>query len=175
MDEDDEEDDPPPPSHHDDDLDPQDDAEDPQSGAVVPPPHESEVLKDGGVRICGFPPVVKHAVNRPHSSVLSIVASERANQSGDNGKGQQQLQTRLPVLENVSYGQLQALSAVPADSPVFDQERTDGAVSAYVITPPQIMEGRGVVKRFGTRVHVVPMHSGLILRMHKHSHTYILC
>ncbi|KAF5467936.1 hypothetical protein F2P56_012140 [Juglans regia] len=159
MDEDDDEDDPPPPAHHDDDLDPQDEAEDPQSGAAVPPPHESEVLKDGGVRVCGFPPVVKHAVNRPHSSVLAIVASERANQSGENGKGQQQLQTPLPVLENVSYGQLQALSAVPADSPVFDQDRTDGAGSAYVITPPQIMEGRGVVKRFGPRVHVVPMHS----------------
>ncbi|KAG7943245.1 hypothetical protein I3843_15G029000 [Carya illinoinensis] len=156
IDEDDDEDDPPP---HDDDLDHQDEAEDPQSGAVVPPPHESEVLKDGGVRVCGFPPVVKHAVNRPHSSVLAIVASERANQSGENGKGQQQLQTPLPVLENVSYGQLQALSSVPADSPVFDQDRTDGAGSAYVITPPQIMEGRGVVKRFGPRVHVLPMHS----------------
>ena len=52
---------------------------------------------------------------------------------------------------------------MPADSPVFDQDRMDGAAAAaaaYVITPPQIMEGRGVVKRYGTRVHVVPMHSG---------------
>lgn len=156
---DDDEDEEDPPAHDDDlDRDPQDDSEDPQSGAVPPDPNpnESEVLSDAGARISDFPPVVKHAVNRPHSSVLAIVALERANQSGES-KGQQ-LQNSV-VLENVSYGQLQALSAVPADCPVFDQDRTDGANSAYVITPPQIMEGRGVVKRYGNRVLVVPMHS----------------
>ncbi|KAL4596193.1 hypothetical protein ACB092_12G147000 [Castanea dentata] len=142
--------------NHDDDLDPQNDSEDPQSDAVPLDPNslnESEVLSDAGVRISDFPPVVRHAVNRPHSSVLAIAALERANESGD-GKGQNSM-----VFENVSYGQLQALSAVPADCPVFDQDRMDGAAAAYVITPPQIMEGRGVVKRYGTRVHVVPMHS----------------
>lgn len=118
---------------------------------------ESEVLSDGGLRISEFPTVIKHTVNRPHSSVLGIVAMERAAQCGES--------RNLPntmVLENVSYGQLQALSAVPADSPalaVGDQERADGS-SAYVITPPPIMEGRGLVKRFENGlVHVVPMHS----------------
>lgn len=147
--------------NHEDDLDPQNDSEDPQSDAVPLDPNglnESEVLSDAGARISDFPPVVRHAVNRPHSSVLAIAALERANESGDS-KGQNSM-----VLENVSYGQLQALSAVPADCPVFDQDRMDGAAApaaaAYVITPPQIMEGRGVVKRYGSRVHVVPMHSG---------------
>ncbi|GMP79125.1 hypothetical protein CsSME_00034794 [Camellia sinensis var. sinensis] len=65
-----------------------------------------------GVRISHFPPMIKHTVNRPHSSVLEIVALEKAIQCGE-GKN---LQNGV-VLENVSHGQLQALSAVPADSP----------------------------------------------------------
>ncbi|CAL5386918.1 unnamed protein product [Camellia sinensis] len=131
------------------------DQQNPQSGPDPPPiSRESEVLSDGGVRISDFPPVIKHTVNRPHSSVLAIVALERAIQCGE-GKN---LQNGV-VLENISHGQLQALSAVPAAG---DQERADGSSStpAYVITPPPIMEGRGVVKRFGgNRVHVVPMHA----------------
>ncbi|XP_052201383.1 SWI/SNF complex subunit SWI3C isoform X2 [Diospyros lotus] len=125
-----------------------------------PTARESEVLSDGGVRISDFPPVVKHTVNRPHSSVLAIVALERSIRCGE-GKAVQ----NGVVLENVSHGQLQARSAVPADSPVLlaaagDSERAEGSSSAYVITPPPIMEGRGVVKRFGSNaVHVVPMHS----------------
>uniref|UniRef100_A0A5B7A1I3 Putative SWI/SNF complex subunit SWI3C isoform X1 n=1 Tax=Davidia involucrata TaxID=16924 RepID=A0A5B7A1I3_DAVIN len=119
---------------------------------------ESEVLSAGGVRISDFPPVIKHTVNRPHSSVLGIVALERAIRCGES----RNQQNNAVVLENISYGQLQALSAVPAGSPalaVGDQERGDGS-SAYVITPPPIMEGRGVVKRFGNdRVHLVPMHA----------------
>jgi len=163
---DDEDEEEPPPAHDDDGVELQDDPDEPQSGAVSL--HESEVLSDGGARVCDFPLVVKHTVNRPHSSVMAIVAAERANQSGESGKRAQQLHAALLALENVSYGQLQALSAVPADAPVFDQDRTDGAVSgsSFVITPPQIMEGRGVVKRFGSRVLVVPMHSG------RHAYTY---
>lgn len=118
---------------------------------VAPILRETEVLLDGGVRICSFPTVVRHTVNRPHSSVLAILAME-------SGRAQQQLNG--VVLENLSYGQLQALSSVPANSPALgmgDQERENGA---YVITPPAIMEGSGVVKRFGiNRVHVVPMHA----------------
>ncbi|KAK8681773.1 hypothetical protein V6N13_054175 [Hibiscus sabdariffa] len=103
---------------------------------------ESEVLADGGVRISEFPAVVKRTVNRPHGSVMAIVASERAGLIGDS-KGHQQVE--VVVLENVSHGQLQAVSM---ESP-----------KKYVITPPRIMEGRGVVRRFGNRVHVLPMHS----------------
>lgn len=122
---------------------------------------ETEVL-DGGVRYCDFPPVLRHAVSRPHQSVLAIVALERANHCGGDTKPQGQGQGQgIPLfLENLSYGQLQALSAVPADSLALDQDRSDGGNSAYVLTPPPIMEGRGVVKRFGSRVHVVPVHSG---------------
>ncbi|KAI8015857.1 SWI/SNF complex subunit SWI3C [Camellia lanceoleosa] len=144
----------------DDDLEQQqpefdEDQQNPQSGPDPPPiSRESEVLSDGGVRISDFPPVIKHTVNRPHSSVLAIVALERAIQCGEV----KNLQNGV-VLENISHGQLQALSAVPAAG---DQERADGSSSttAYVIAPPPIMEGRGVVKRFGgNRVHVVPMHA----------------
>ncbi|GMN45550.1 hypothetical protein TIFTF001_014748 [Ficus carica] len=129
-----------------------------QSADPAPPPQETEVLSDGGVRVCDFPPVVRHAVNRPHPSLLAIAALERANQSGES-KAQGQGSTPQVFLENVSYGQLQSLSAVPADSPGLDPDRSDGATSSYVVTPPPIMEGRGVVKRFGNRCHVVPMHS----------------
>jgi len=90
-------------------------------------------------------------VNRPHSSVTAIVALERALESGDN-KAQSALTP--PVLENVSHGQLQALSSVPSDNFALDGD------SSFVITPPAILEGRGVVKRFGAKVLVVPMHSG---------------
>ncbi|RVX15879.1 SWI/SNF complex subunit SWI3C [Vitis vinifera] len=129
----------------------------PQSGAVPDPaPLMREVLSDGAVRISDFPSVVKHTVNRPHSSVLAIVGTERAIQFGDTRNQQSPM-----FLENISHGQLQALSAVPADSPSLatsDQERSDGG--GYVVAPPQIMEGRGVIKRFWNgRVHAVPMHS----------------
>lgn len=143
----------------------------PQSGSDPAP--AAEVLSEGGVRVSDFPPVVKHTVNRPHPSVLGIVALERAVQCGGEGKG---LLNHGAVLENISHGQLQALSAVPADSPALlaagDQERGEGSSSAsaaYVITQPPIMDGRGVVKRFGSNgVHVVPMHAGLSL---SHSHS----
>lgn len=103
--------------------------------------------------------------------MLGIVALERAIQCGGEGKG---LLNNGAVLENISHGQLQVLSAVPADSPALlaasDQERGEGSSSssaaAYVITPPPIMEGRGVVKRFGSnQIHVLPMHAGLSLSL----------
>lgn len=121
--------------------------------ATAPDPasNETEVLIDGGTRICEFPTVVQRVVNRPHVSVMDIVAIEAANLAGDaSGR------SSAVALENISYGQLQALSAVPADSAALDPERSD---TSCVITPPQIMEGKGVVKRFGSRVHVLPMHS----------------
>ncbi|KAI3821382.1 hypothetical protein L1987_08949 [Smallanthus sonchifolius] len=114
---------------------------------------ETEVLSDGAVRISAFPSVVKQTVNRHHYSVIQVAARERACQSGDSsGGGMNYL-----FLENVSHGQLQALSAVPRDAPVLTEGDLEGG---YVITPPPIMEGRGVIKRYGSnRVHVVPMHA----------------
>ncbi|CAL5394254.1 unnamed protein product [Camellia sinensis] len=134
----------------DDDLDQQ---QQPEFEGLIA--RESEVLSDGGVRISHIPPMIKHTINRPHSSVLAIVALEKAIQCGE-GKN---LQNGV-VLENVSHGQLQALSAVPADSPASAGDQGSSFTAAYVITPPPVMEGRGVVKRFGAnRVHVVPMHA----------------
>ncbi|XP_043707434.1 SWI/SNF complex subunit SWI3C homolog isoform X2 [Telopea speciosissima] len=124
---------------------------------------ESEILyDDGGVRVSEFPPVTKRIVNQPHSSVLSVIAAERAIQFPEQHFLQNQ---NAFFFENISHGQLQALSAVPADSPSLapsdhDRDRPDAPPPAYVCTPPAIMEGRGVVKRFGNnRVLVVPMHS----------------
>ncbi|XP_044475678.1 SWI/SNF complex subunit SWI3C-like isoform X2 [Mangifera indica] len=134
-----------------------DNGDDLQNAATAPDPAgtENEVLIDGGTRICEFPPVVRLAVNRPHASVLNLVAIERANLIGESSG-----RSSVLALENISYGQLQALSAVPADCAALDPERGDGGNTAScVITPPQTMEGKGVVKRFGSRVHVVPMHS----------------
>ncbi|XP_021658852.2 SWI/SNF complex subunit SWI3C isoform X2 [Hevea brasiliensis] len=129
----------------------------PQSAALPDPNHlETEVFADSGVRICDFPSVTKLAVNRPHESVFAVVTLERANLIGESSGSSR---GPVPNLENVSYGQLQAVSAVPAEGLGSDQERNDGGNSAYVVTPPPIMEGKGVVKRFGNRVHVVPMHS----------------
>ncbi|KAL0432225.1 UNVERIFIED_CONTAM: SWI/SNF complex subunit SWI3C [Sesamum latifolium] len=77
---------------------------------------ESEKLVGGGVKICEFPIAIKREVNRPHSSVFQIVEAERAERNGDSrGEGQ----GGVAVLENISYGQLQALSAVPRDSPAL--------------------------------------------------------
>ncbi|XP_062020271.1 SWI/SNF complex subunit SWI3C [Rosa rugosa] len=157
-DDDDDEDDDAAAAAADDNNDLDHDDSDPSAAAPAPDPapHETEVL-DGGLRHNDFPPVVLRTVNRPHSSVLALVAVERANHinSASDGKGP----VSPLVLENVSHGQLQALSAVPADCPSLDQDRPDGPSSAYVVTPPAIMEGRGVVKRYGSRVHVVPMHA----------------
>lgn len=146
--EEDEEENPNAEEDHDRDYDSED-----QNHPNSQPQQEIEVLSDHGVQISQFPMVIKRAVNRPHSSVTAIVALERAMELGDS-KGQLQ---SPPFLENVSHGQLQALSFVPSDSLALDQDRND---SSYVITPPPILEGSGVVKHFGNRVLVLPMHSG---------------
>ncbi|KAF9682647.1 hypothetical protein SADUNF_Sadunf05G0130600 [Salix dunnii] len=126
-----------------------------QPSGPDPNPQETEVLIGGGVRLCDFPPVTRLAVNRPHASVMAIVAAERASLAGESShRGQ-----LVVNLENVSYGQLQAVSAMTADSDGSDLERSDGGNTGYVVTPPQAMDGKGVVKRFWSRVHLVPMHS----------------
>lgn len=119
---------------------------------------ESEAVSEGGERVCNFPLVVKRAVYRPHSSVTSVVAMEKAGNMGESrGPGQNGI-----FLENISHGQFQALSTVPADSAALAEESGSGSGS-YVISPPMIMKGKGVIKKFGSaeRVHVVPCHAGL--------------
>ncbi|KAJ6352710.1 hypothetical protein OIU76_001856 [Salix suchowensis] len=101
-----------------------------------------------------FLPVTRLAVNRPHASVMAIVAAERASLAGESShRGQ-----LVVNLENVSYGQLQAVSAMTADCDGSDLERSDGGNTGYVVTPPQTMDGKGVEEVLG-RVHLVPMHS----------------
>ncbi|XP_023747544.2 SWI/SNF complex subunit SWI3C isoform X2 [Lactuca sativa] len=113
----------------------------------------TEVISDGAVRISTFPSVIKHTVNQHHYSVIQSVARERACRAGDSSNGGM----NCVFLENISHGQLQALSAMPKDAPALTGGDSEGS---FVITPPPIMEGRGVVKRYGSdRVHVVPMHA----------------
>ncbi|XP_023645194.1 SWI/SNF complex subunit SWI3C isoform X2 [Capsella rubella] len=144
-------------NHNNEEMDDVDNADElQQNGGVTPDPGHriGEVVEDSGSRISDFPSVVKRVVIRPHASVTAVVAAERAGLIGETrGQG------LLPALENISFGQLQALSTVPADALSLDLERSDGTTSAYVISPPPIMEGEGVVKRFGDLVHVLPMHS----------------
>ncbi|XP_020246787.1 SWI/SNF complex subunit SWI3C isoform X2 [Asparagus officinalis] len=110
---------------------------------------ESEVLSDLGQRISDFPVAIKRSVNRPHPSVIALVAAERFSTV-----------RALPMLENISHGQLQALSSVPRDNLVLNLAAEQDKASAYVCTPPVLMEGRGVEKRFvDGSIHIVPMHS----------------
>lgn len=97
-----------------------------------------EVVSPEGVQISRFPPAIRREVTRPHAVVVAIAALEVGDDKSHHNN--------VPVLENVSHGQLQALSAVSAD--------------CFVIAPPSVLKGSGVVKRFGSRVLVVPMHSG---------------
>lgn len=126
---------------------------------VTPPIHhnhhiESEVLSSGGTLICDFPKVIEHTVNRPHSSVMEIVSAERACLFGDN-RHQNSI-----FMENISHGQLQALCFVPSDSLSLQPLDSCASNSSYVCTPPAIMEGGGVVKRYGNnQTLVVPMHA----------------
>ncbi|GER40320.1 SWI/SNF complex subunit SWI3C [Striga asiatica] len=124
---------------------------------------EGEKLVGGGSRICEFPVVIQRQVSRPHSSVFQIVEAERAAQIVDN-RGQ--VQSGVALLENISHGQLQALSAVPRDSPALlgpplEESASGSDNGSYVIKPPRIISGSGIIKRIGSagRVHVVPVHS----------------
>ncbi|XP_078157260.1 SWITCH/sucrose nonfermenting 3C [Carex rostrata] len=113
---------------------------------------ESEVVSGGAQKICDFPAAFKRTVSRPHHSVLSIVAAERRCLASALGNG---LGGNAAFMENLSHGQLQSVSAVATEN-LVDGDKPP----VYVCTPPQLMEGKGVVRKFeGDRVLVVPAHS----------------
>ncbi|KAK1310652.1 SWI/SNF complex subunit SWI3C [Acorus calamus] len=141
----------------------EDDSDSPSAAAADPPvdPRVGEVISDGGgVRISDFPPAVRRSVNRPHPSVLSLVAADRSSAAASGvGDGR-----RHCSFENVSHGQLQALSAVLPDNPsLWCQALADhdsAPLPAYVCTPPPLIDGKGVARRFiNGRPHVLPVHS----------------
>ena len=115
--------------------------------------HEAEVLPSAEP-ISAFPAAKRRVVNRPHPSVLALLEAERSASSGDVPT------VALPVLENISHGQLQVLSGVLPDHPSLATD--PDKPSLYVCTPPPLMEGHGVPKQFQGRLHVVPKHSGLL-------------
>ncbi|GFP84312.1 swi/snf complex subunit swi3c [Phtheirospermum japonicum] len=144
-----------PPHNH---LETEDDPPNPRLDRTtqLPGQKEGEKIIGGGLRICEFPVAIQRQVSRPHSSVFRIVEAERAAGYVDSrGQGQ----GGVAMLENISHGQLQALSVVPRDSPALLGEET--ASGSYVIEPPRITAGGGVTKRLGSagRIHVVPVHS----------------
>ncbi|XP_044980605.1 SWI/SNF complex subunit SWI3C homolog [Hordeum vulgare subsp. vulgare] len=116
----------------------------------VPDPREAELLSSAEV-ISTFPAATRRTVNRPHPSVMAVVAAERSAYVGDVSAA------APPALENISHGQLQVLSRALPDHPSLstDPDRP----SSYVCTPPPLMEGHGVHKQFQGRLHVVPKHS----------------
>ncbi|KAJ3671645.1 hypothetical protein LUZ60_007724 [Juncus effusus] len=112
---------------------------------------ESEVVSGRVEKISDFPLAFKRAVNRPHHSVLSVMAAERrslgSGWSGSGGSG--------VFMENVSHGQLQSTSAVVPENLVEGEKPP-----LFVCTPPQLMEGKGVMRKFeGGRAVTVPSHS----------------
>ena len=113
---------------------------------------EAEVLPSAEA-ISAFPAAKRRVVNRPHPSVVALIAAERSY-SGDTSAA-----APAPALENISHGQLQVLSGVLPDHPSLATD--PDKPSLYVCTPPPLMEGRGVPKQFHGRLHVVPKHSGL--------------
>ncbi|KAF8658134.1 hypothetical protein HU200_059602 [Digitaria exilis] len=114
----------------------------------------AEVLSSPAEPVSVFPAAVRRAVGRPHPSVLAVVDAERAAAGAD---GAPTTLAPVPVLENISHGQLQVISAMLPDHPSlsYDPDKP----STYVCTPPPLMEGCGVHKQFYGRLHIVPMHS----------------
>lgn len=122
----------------------------------------AEVLSPNAELVSTFPAAVRRAVGRPHPSVLAVIAAERAAASSD---GAPATPAPVPVLENISHGQLQVISAMLPDHPSLSYE--PDKPSTYVCTPPPLMEGCGVHKQFYGKLHIVPRHSGLFLSWHQ--------
>ncbi|KAG2615142.1 hypothetical protein PVAP13_3NG033060 [Panicum virgatum] len=114
----------------------------------------AEVLSSPAEPISSFPVAVRRSVGRPHPSVLAIVDAERAAAGAD---GAPAAPASVPVLENISHGQLQVISAMLPDHPSLSHD--PDKPSTYVCTPPPLMEGCGVHKQFYGRLHIVPRHS----------------
>uniref|UniRef100_A0A0E0F330 SWIRM domain-containing protein n=1 Tax=Oryza meridionalis TaxID=40149 RepID=A0A0E0F330_9ORYZ len=113
---------------------------------------EAEVLPSAEP-VSAFPVATRRVVNRPHPSVLAVIAAERSACAGEGSAA-----VAAAALENISYGQQQVLSGVLPDHASLATD-TDKP-STYVCTPPNLMEGHGVTKQFQGRLHVVPKHSG---------------
>ncbi|KAH9319095.1 hypothetical protein KI387_020864 [Taxus chinensis] len=117
-----------------------------------------EVFPGRGVQISGFPVVIKQRPGRPHSSILALVAADRAIYSAE--LLDERLKSSVPALENISHGQIQALSTMPEGG--SDQEVSGS--SCYGSSGGMI-EVKGVLKRFKAsgqdeeQVLAFPMHA----------------
>ncbi|KAM7253102.1 hypothetical protein ACFE04_025720 [Oxalis oulophora] len=134
--------------------------------ATIHNPNLPEVLAEGSnICVSGYPHVVRYQVTRPHAMINAVIAIEKANANGEN-RGRSGRSGLL--LENVSYGQLQVVSAMPRSGSAAangtevvngDGGGGGGGGVPCVITPLEITKGKGVAKQFGNGILVVPMHS----------------
>ncbi|CAN6353045.1 unnamed protein product [Urochloa humidicola] len=114
----------------------------------------AEVLSSAAQPVSVFPAAVRRAVGRPHHSVLAVIDAERAAAGADSAPA---ALASVPLLENISHGQLQVISAMLPDHPSLSYD--PDSPSTYVCTPPPLMEGCGVHKQFYGKLHIVPRHS----------------
>uniref|UniRef100_A0A0D9XXF2 SWIRM domain-containing protein n=1 Tax=Leersia perrieri TaxID=77586 RepID=A0A0D9XXF2_9ORYZ len=113
---------------------------------------EAEVRPAPVMLVSAFPRAARRVVNRPHPSVLAVMAAE----SGGAGAGAAGT-APVPALENISHGQLQVLPFMLPDHPSLSDD--PDKPSTYVCTPPELMGGRGVSKQFFGKSLIVPKHA----------------
>lgn len=123
-----------------------------------------EIFPGRGVQVSDFPAVTKQKLGRPHSSVLALIAGDRAIYSSE--LLDERVKSSVPYLENISHGQIQVLSTmsdVGFSGSSDQQEKPE--VGSSVCGSLNMIDVNGVVKHFKAsehaeeRVYAFPMHA----------------
>lgn len=123
-----------------------------------------EIFPGRGVQVSDFPAVTKQKLGRPHSSVLALIAGDRAIYSSE--LLDERVKSSVPYLENISLGQIQVLSTmsdVGFSGSSDQQEKPE--VGSSVCGSLNMIDVNGVVKHFKAsehaeeRVYAFPMHA----------------
>lgn len=123
-----------------------------------------EIFSGRGVQVSDFPAVTKQKLGRPHSSVLALIAGDRAIYSSE--LLDERVKSSVPYLENISHGQIQVLSTmsdVGFSGSSDQQEKPE--VGSSVCGSLNMIDVNGVVKHFKAsehaeeRVYAFPMHA----------------
>ncbi|GLJ20492.1 hypothetical protein SUGI_0372970 [Cryptomeria japonica] len=124
-----------------------------------------EVYPGRGVQISGFPVTIKQKPGRPHASIRALVAADRAIYTAE--LLDERVKSSVPILENISHGQIQTLSTIPEGD-------LEVAASSSYGSSGGMIEVKGVLKRFkasGQNVEqllVFPMHADWFSLKHVH-------
>lgn len=113
-----------------------------------------EVLPDREEVVLQEPKVVKQQVGQPHSSVLAVVQAERAVESAE--ERDVDLKVPLPILENISQGQL-----VPLDLPGGARSGQSGIDGTLPSQTPKFPPAANSQKSADAPVHLIPCHAGI--------------